>query len=133
MNYYQGYSYPQYQQNPMNMMTAQAPMAAASSLQGKVVDSEDMVRASEVAFGGYGVFPKADLSAVYIKTWNNNGSTSIITYKPEINEKKEIDSNQILLDKIQAIEDKIDAIVNTTSKKETVSKPIGKETIKNVY
>lgn len=125
MNYYQGYSYPQYQQNPMNMAPPTMP-----SLQGKVVDSEDMVRASEVTFGGYGVFPKADLSAVYVKTWNNNGSTSIITYKPEIKE-KEIDSNQILLDKIQAIEDKIDAIVNSNMKKE--NKPNGKEIVKSVY
>lgn len=125
MNYYQGYSYPQYQQNPMNMAPPTVP-----SLQGKVVDSEDMVRVSEVTFGGYGVFPKADLSAVYVKTWNNNGSTSIITYKPEIKE-KEIDSNQILLDKIQAIEDKIDAIVNSNIKKE--NKPSGKEIVKSVY
>lgn len=117
MNYYQGYPYPTYQQNPMP--------APAPSLQGKVVDSEEMVKASEVTFGGYGVFPKADLSAIYIKTWNNNGSTSIVTYKPEIKE-KEIDSNQILLDKIQAIEDKIDTIVNT-------KKTSGKEAIKNVY
>lgn len=117
MNYYQGYPYPAYQQNPMP--------AAAPGLQGKVVDSEEMVKASEVTFGGYGVFPKADLSAIYIKTWNNNGSTSIVTYKPEIKE-KEIDSNQILLDKIQAIEDKIDTIVNA-------KKTTGKEAIKNVY
>lgn len=119
MNYYQGYPYPTYQQNPMPV--------TAPGLQGKVVDSEEMVKASEVTFGGYGVFPKADLSAIYIKTWNNNGSTSIVTYRPEIKE-KEIDSNQILLDKIQAIEDKIDTIVNT--KKITT---VGKETIKNVY
>lgn len=117
MNYYQGYPYPAYQQNPIP--------TAAPSLQGKVVDSEEMVKASEVTFGGYGIFPKADLSAIYIKTWNNNGSTSIVTYKPEIKE-KEIDSNQILLDKIQAIEDKIDTIVNT-------KKTTGKEAIKNVY
>jgi hypothetical protein len=60
MNYYQGYPYPAYQQNPIP--------TAAPSLQGKVVDSEEMVKASEVTFGGYGIFPKADLSAIYIKT-----------------------------------------------------------------
>jgi hypothetical protein len=41
-----------------------------------------MVKVAEVPIGAYGVFPKADLSEIYIKTWNNNGTTSIVTFKP---------------------------------------------------
>jgi hypothetical protein len=43
---------------------------SASGLNGKLVDSEDMARVTEVPIGGYGIFPKADLSEVYIKSWN---------------------------------------------------------------
>jgi hypothetical protein len=46
------------------------------------VDSEEMVKATEVPIGSYGVFPKADLSEIYLKTWNNNGTTSIIKFTP---------------------------------------------------
>jgi len=43
---------------------------SANGLNGKLVDSEDMARVTEVPIGGYGIFPKADLSEVYIKSWN---------------------------------------------------------------
>jgi hypothetical protein len=58
------------------------PQQQNVGINGKIVDSEDIVKATEVPIGGYGVFPKADLSEIYIKTWNNNGTTSILTYKP---------------------------------------------------
>jgi hypothetical protein len=58
------------------------PQQQNVGINGKIVDSEDIVKATEVPIGGYGVFPKADLSEIYIKTWNNNGTTSILIYKP---------------------------------------------------
>ena len=87
-----------------------------TTLQGKVVDGADMVKATEVLFGGYGVFPKADLSEIYIKNWNNNGTTQIITYKPVVEEvpTQENKTQDILLEKIQKIEEKLDLL--TTSK-----------------
>ena len=57
----------------------------APVINGKIVDSEEMVRATEVPMGGYGVFPKADLSEIYLKIWNNNGTTGVVKYKPEEN------------------------------------------------
>lgn len=83
--------------------------APAPSLQGKVVDSEEIVRATEVPFGGYGVFPKADLSEIFIKSWNNNGTTQIISYRPVIEPKPE-DIHDTLLQKMNSIEQKIDNI-----------------------
>lgn len=62
-NLYQNYSYNNpYAQNPTTTLQSQM-----TTLQGKVVDGADMVKATEVLFGGYGVFPKADLSEIYIK------------------------------------------------------------------
>lgn len=112
MNYYPNNSYyPNYSyQQPQQM---QQTIAA---LQGKVVDSIDMVRVNEVPFGGFGVFPKGDLSEVYIKSWNSNGTTQINTYRPvPMEETKEMqidNSTAELLEKINTLNTKIDALIN---------------------
>lgn len=83
-NYYLNYPYGnQYQQQVSYQPQPQAVQIQTQGLNGKIVDSEEVVRATEVPIGGYGIFPKADLSEIYIKSWNNNGTTSVITYKPE--------------------------------------------------
>lgn len=75
---------PYFYSNSMQMPQMQPqsqPMTSTSILNGKLVDSIDMVKATEVPIGGYGIFPKADLSEIYIKSWNNNGTTNISIYK----------------------------------------------------
>ena len=112
-NFYQNYSYG-------NMYQPQQAQPAVAALQGKVVDSVDMVRVNEVPFGGFGVFPKGDLSEIYVKSWNNNGTTQINTYKPipveETKEAKEISSRDELLEKINALNEKLDALMNSSVK-----------------
>ena len=57
-NFYQNYPYGNMYSQPQSQ--AQTPMTAApTTLQGKVVDSEEIVKVTEVPFGGYG----ADRSA----------------------------------------------------------------------
>lgn len=51
-----------------------------SMIYGKIVDSIDTARAQEVQLGSYGVFPKADMSCIWIKAWNPDGTTSVIEY-----------------------------------------------------
>ena len=118
-NYYQNYSYGN------NMYQSQQPQQAIAALQGKIVDSVDMVRVNEVPFGGFGVFPKGDLSEIYVKSWNNNGTTQINTYKPvsveEPQEIKEISSQKELLEKINALNEKLDALMNNNAQKPTQS------------
>lgn len=115
-NFYQNYSYG-------NMYQPQQAQPAVAALQGKVVDSVDMVRVNEVPFGGFGVFPKGDLSEIYVKSWNNNGTTQINTYKPipveETKEAKEISSRDELLEKINALNEKLDALMNSAPKQAT--------------
>lgn len=104
-NYPYGNTYGQYSQQ----MQPQSPVG----LQGKIVDGEEMVKATEVPFGSYGIFPKADLSEVYIKTWNNNGTTQITSYRPiHIEQKEEVDVNALLLERMKEIESKLDNIVS---------------------
>lgn len=117
MNYYNQGFYPNYQYSGNQYQAAYQPQPSLQpGLNGKMVDSLDIVKATEVPIGGYGVFPKADLSEIYIKTWNQNGTTSILTFKPYIppepitettsQNKEEINA---ILEKINNLENKIDA------------------------
>lgn len=124
-NFYQNYSYG-------NQYQTQMPQQPVAALQGKVVDSVDMVRVNEVPFGGFGVFPKGDLSEIYIKSWNNNGTTQINTYRPvpveETQEAKQISSRDELLEKINALNEKLDALMNSgTNQATTPEKPAAAE------
>ena len=98
--------------NPYQQVSTTTTQNNMNSLLGKIVDGSEVVKATEVPFGGYGVFPKADITEVYIKSWNNDGTTKIITYKPVVEEAKVVeDPNQILLEKIQKIEEKLDNLI----------------------
>lgn len=125
MAYYQNSFYPSYssymQQQQIPQYAAMAPQQTiqAIGLQGKVVDSIDAAKVSDVPFGGYALFPKADLSEIYIKSWNNNGTTQISVYKPlpaeDSPEQKQEDFNTIILQKVVGVEQKIDAIIGAIS------------------
>ena len=87
-NFYSNYPQPQqqslygYSQTQLPNYQMQQTPPATQSIPGKIVDSQDVARVSDIPFGGYGIFPKADLSEVYIKMWNNNGTTSLVCFKP---------------------------------------------------
>lgn len=90
--------------------TFQSPQQSYS-LNGKIVENVDMVKVTEIPFSGFGVFPKGDLTEIYVKSWNNNGTTKIVTYKPVIEEemKKEDEATlSALLSKIELLDKKID-------------------------
>lgn len=118
-NYYLNYPYGnQYQQQQMPYQ-AQAQTPQPQGLNGKIVDSQDVVRATEVPIGGYGIFPKADLSEIYIKSWNNNGTTSVITYKPESPQSvATTDPITELKEQIIVINSKLDSILAAAPVKE---------------
>lgn len=146
MNYYPNYymnNYP-YNGNNSNQYISQAqnymPMNQPSPqlLNGKVVDSADVVKATEVPIGGYGIFPKADLSEIYIKSWNNNGTTSIITFIPVPSEapvEVQQQDNTIIeiLNKINNLEVKIDSLSNHNNSITTTETIKRKESKANEY
>jgi hypothetical protein len=138
-NYYMNNVYPYSNQYPMPMQqpqqmqpTYQMNNQPQQSLNGKIVDSEDIVKATEVPIGGYGIFPKADLSEIYIKSWNNNGTTSVITFKPMAQTQTEIkkSNEEMILQKIETLENKIDMFLAQPS----VEAPqVKKEVAKNGF
>lgn len=120
-NYYTGTGYPylnnQYMQTqpPQQQQMQPQPQMMPNGLNGKIVDGPEMVRATEVPIGGYAIFPKADLSEIYIKAWNQNGTTNIITFKPIIPENvapaQEKDNVSQILQRIDLLENKIDSLI----------------------
>ena len=74
----------QYQQSlqqplPPTQMSGANQMSAL----GKMVDSIDVVKATDIPMDGNTYyFPKADGTEVYCKQWLQNGTTRILTFKP---------------------------------------------------
>ena len=127
-NFYSNYQY--HNAYPGNQFSSQqamnnfnsnltTPQNYSMSLLGKIVDGEDIVKATEVPLGSFGVFPKADLSEIYVKTWNSDGTAQIKKYKTvqeEVN--KEEDINTLLLTKLADIEKKLNSITPAEKRKE---------------
>lgn len=135
-NFYSSYPYQNnYQQQlPQPQMQQQMVPVAAQNIPGKIVESSDIVKVTDVPFGGYGVFPKADFSEVYIKMWNGNGTTSIVTFKPVIEaavvkdysdgeEALNKESLSLILERLGQLEEKLDNITTagTTQKRKELS------------
>ena len=116
-NGYNNYGYQNFAPQPNQMQQIQQPTAPQYNLNGKIVDGIEMVKATDIPLGGYGIFPKADLSEVYIKSWNNLGQSNIISYAPVIQQDAplEVDNSQ-LLNKIESLERKLDEMAAVIGK-----------------
>ena len=79
MNFLQNYQ--QSLQQPI--VPTQMSGANQMSALGKMVDSIDVVKATDIPMDGNTYyFPKADGTEVYCKQWLQNGTTRILTFKP---------------------------------------------------
>ena len=134
-------SYPQMQQyqNPymdriMQMQNQQMPQTNQNPITGKIVESIDIVRSTDIPMdGNLYYFPKADGSEIYTKQWMPNGTTQILTFKPVIedlsneSQKNQIQSDNALMDgimqRLDELSEKIDKLNKPAraAKKESVS------------
>ena len=79
MNFLQNYQQSLQQPLPPTQMSGANQMSAL----GKMVDSVDVVKATDIPMDGNAYyFPKADGTEVYCKQWLQNGTTRILTFKP---------------------------------------------------
>ena len=79
MNFLQNYQ--QSLQQPI--VPTQTPVSNQMSTLGKMVDSIDVVKATDIPMDGNTYyFPKADGTEVYCKQWLQNGTTRILTFQP---------------------------------------------------
>ena len=78
----------QYQQSLQQpIVPTQTPVSNQMSALGKMVDSIDVVKATDIPMDGNAYyFPKADGTEVYCKQWLQNGTTRILTFKPVLDE-----------------------------------------------
>lgn len=75
----------QYQQNLQHPIQQQAMSGPGQQMNviGKIVDSIDSVKATDVPMdGSMYYFPKADGTEIFGKQWLSNGQTRILTFKP---------------------------------------------------
>lgn len=124
-NFYQNYQYSGY---PQMSQMSQSPMV--SNLQGKVVDGIEIVKATDVPFGSFSVFPKGDFGEIYLKTWNNNGTTQIITYKPVVEEEIKKEEPNLILEKINNIENQLTDLINKVAPSQTIAAAPAEQVVK---
>lgn len=124
MNYYPQYGnqyFPNYYQQPQ-------PLQSQSMIYGKIVDGIETCKGSEVPIGSYGVYPKGDKSEIYLKSWNNDGTTNIITYVPILPE-PEIEKD-MYMDALNSIQNSILELKNSI--KPSTTYPISRNKKKEV-
>ena len=126
-NFYSNYPYMQQYPNGPMLSSQQQIMQQNNGLQGKIVDGEDIVRVTDVPMGGYGIFPKADFSEIYMKIWNNNGTTNLIKYQPVLEKNK---TEQIadlnasvgkIMERLDQLENRLTEMLNVPGKDQKVN------------
>lgn len=81
MNFLQSYQQ-SLQQQPMQINQQPMPQQIAG-INGRVVQSVENINANEVPMdGSMAFFPKQDMSEIYVKGWNADGTIKTIVYKP---------------------------------------------------
>lgn len=98
-------------------MTTIPPMNTQVGLQGKVVESIDVVKAMDIPLdGSASYFVISDGSAIVSKQLQNDGTSKMVVYKPSQEEKKEtiefatLDELQDVLNDLQDLKDEMKEI-----------------------
>ena len=78
----------QAQQQPVYNQMQQVPQQIQQpQLIGHIVDGQETIQASDVPMNApYALFPKNDLSEIYLKSWTANGTIQTIVFKPVQNQ-----------------------------------------------
>lgn len=116
------YAYPQPQSAP------QIPVNT-NTLNGKMVDSIDVVRATDIPMdGSTHYFPKADRTEVYSKRWLPNGTTETLMYRLYIEQPKQEPAPIAVEEwtgKFETIEERLNKLEKVMNNKTT--KPVAKQ------
>lgn len=95
---------------------------------GKIVESVDMVKATDIPMdGNMYYFPKADGTEIYGKAWMANGQTRILTFKPVLDDNPNTlsqNEEKLNLDVLGQVLEGIQSDIKTlTEKLDKISKP----------
>lgn len=84
-NQYQQQRFEPQQQFQQQMSPVQQPQQ--TFINGKIVPSVDVINANDVPMdGSVAIFPKQDMSEIYAKQWNADGTIRTVVFKPILNE-----------------------------------------------
>lgn len=118
-----------YQQNlqqplvPTSMSGAnqQAMQQQIVGINGRIVQAVENINANEVPMdGSVAFFPKQDLTEIYAKSWNADGTIRTLTFKPVLNDKTNIlsgDTEKLEFDLSKKATEGIMAKLNELSEK----------------
>ena len=118
-----------YQQNlqqplvPTQMSGAnqQAMPQQIVGINGRIVQAVENINANEVPMdGSVAFFPKQDLTEIYAKSWNADGTIRTLTFKPVLNDKTDIlsgDTEKLEFDLSEKATEGIMAKLNELSEK----------------
>ena len=112
MNFLQNYQQ-SLQQQPMPQQIA--------GINGRIVQAVENINANEVPMdGSVAFFPKQDLTEIYAKSWNADGTIRTLTFKPVLNDKTDIlsgDTEKLEFDLSEKATEGIMAKLNELSEK----------------
>lgn len=118
-----------YQQNlqqplvPTSMSGAnqQAMSQQIAGINGRIVQAVETINPNEVPMdGSVAFFPKQDLTEIYAKSWNADGTIRTLTFKPVLNDKTDIlsgDTEKLEFDLSEKATEGIMAKLNELSEK----------------
>lgn len=134
------YGYPNYPNPYLRQQQNVFPVATNAPVVVKSVDNVNEIQANDVPMNyPYAIFPRRDLSEIYVKSWNTNGTIQTLVFTPKVEKAKNDTSNAVeeeigaksdvtegILDRFDELSEKLDAINNklsartrNTSKKES--------------
>lgn len=124
MNFLQNYQ--QSLQQPlvptsMSGANQQAMPQQIAGINGRIVQAVENINANEVPMdGSMAFFPKQDMSEIYVKGWNADGTIRTLTFKPVLNDKTDIlsgDTEKLEFDLSEKATEGIMAKLNELSEK----------------
>ena len=119
MNFLQNYQQ-SLQQQPMQM-NQQSMLQQIAGINGRIVQAVENINANEVPMdGSVAFFPKQDLTEIYAKSWNADGTIRTLTFKPVLNDKTDVlsgDTEKLEFDLSEKATEGIMAKLNELSEK----------------
>lgn len=109
---YGSYPYPQPYAAPPAIQAPQVPMPKTTGIFGRFVSSASEITPNEIPMdGSYSIFPTNDLSKIYVKSWNTDGTITTLEFSP-VGKSDKTEVNQIsddpriskILDKLENLE-----------------------------
>ena len=128
-----------YQQQEIPIQQYQ-PVQQQIGINGKVIQTVENITANDVPMdGSVAFFPKNDLSEIYAKKWNSDGTICTVLFKPVLNNKStetvensEINSTEKLtktvMERFDELEKRIDDFMNKSTQKQQVNRSKKEET-----